>query len=714
MALDYLVKEDDLGKVYDSRIIRRLYRYARPYTGWLLLALLFAAMMSGTQILLPYLTKIGIDSYIVVSGKVIDLSDYTDYEKSQIFSKYDNRSDRLSDSRIVIREGIIDASDRSRFATDDNMLPGTFYLLDLDRYDQDSKDKLRQKIDTGVIPVLETEIGNSFYIESSDLHALSTELKRQIRRPDLVSVRKIALLYLGILVVSFFIMFSQVYVMSWVGQKIMFDIRVQLFDHIQRLHIRFFSNQPVGRLVTRVSNDVNVLNEVFTSILVDMLKNLLMLIGIVVVMLNLAPNLALVTFCVLPPMILVTWIFKRKMRDAYRLVRKKIALINATISEHLSGIKVIQAFARENLHFSKFRQINTEAYDANMKELTTQSLFSPFIVFLENLGIALILYYGGGQVIRDAITLGTLVAFLSYLSMFFGPVRDIAEKFNIMQSAMASSERIFQIMDVEKEQEDDSESELINEGKLNGEIEFRNVWFAYNDEEWVLRDVSFHVKAGETVAFVGATGSGKTTIINLLTRFYTIQKGSILIDGCDLHKYDRQFIRKNMAMVLQDVFLFAGDIRSNIRLNNNDITDETVNEVAYQVNADKFINRLNGGFDHVVKEGGATLSQGQRQLLAFARALAMNPSLLILDEATANIDSETEQWIQNGLERLLANRTALVVAHRLSTIKKADKIIVLHKGQVCETGNHQTLLEKRGIYHKLYLLQFKKQEKLIH
>ncbi len=378
----------------------------------------------------------------------------------------------------------------------------------------------------------------------------------------------------------------------------------------RRLNIRFFNNQPTGRLVTRVTSDVNVLNEVFTSILVEMLKNILMLIGIVVVMLQLAPRLALVTFCILPPMIAVTWIFKRKMRDAYREVRKKIALINATIAEHLSGIKVIQVFAREMLHFKKFKDINQQAYRANMRELVTQSMFSPFVVFLENLGIALLLYFGGGQVVQQSITLGTLVAFLSYLSMFFGPVRDIAEKFNIMQSAMASSERIFQILDVDEEDSPDAGRELIDDGELRGDIEFRNVWFAYNDEDWVLRDVSFSVRAGETVAFVGATGSGKTTIINLLTRFFTIQKGSILIDGRDLNEYDRRFIRKKMAVVLQDVFLFSGDINRNIRLNNQSVTDETIMNVARQVNAHKFIDRLDGGFGHVVKEGWSHAESG--------------------------------------------------------------------------------------------------------
>jgi len=545
------------------------------------------------------------------------------------------------------------------------------------------------------------------------MDGLPADLKNAIRSADRTGVRNIAFTYMGILILSLGIMFSQVYIMAWVGQKIMFDIRLDLFDHVQRLHIQFFNHQPTGRLVTRVSNDVNVLNEVFTSILVEMLKNLLMIIGITIVMLSLAPRLALITFCVLPLMIGATWYFKRKMRDAYREVRKKIALINATLAEHLNGIKVIKAFAREKLHFDKFNSINQQAFHANMKELLIHSSFSPFIVFLENLGIALIIYYGGGQVVQNTISLGTLVAFLNYLTMFFGPVRDIAEKFNIMQAAMASSERIFQLMDTEEEDTEDSNRSLVTDGVVRGDIEFRNVWFAYKDDDWVLRDVSFSVKAGETVALVGATGSGKTTIINLLTRFYTIQRGEILLDGRNLYEYDRRFLRKQMATVLQDVFLFSGDIYRNIRLNNLEVSDDSIHDVARFVNADKFIERLEDRYHHRVREGGATLSQGQRQLLAFARALVMDPALLILDEATANIDSETEKWIQKGLDRLLRDRTAVVVAHRLSTIRQSDMIIVLHRGQIREVGTHQGLLAQRGIYYKLYQLQFKQQEKLV-
>lgn len=713
MPEDYLAREDDLGKVYDSRIIRRLYRYARPYLLWLFLALMLAAMMSGSQILLPYLTKIGIDSYIVIKDKYIDLSGFSDSDREEILQRYDDRIIRLPGKHFIIREGVLDPVDRKAFIDADILKPGNMYVLDLKRYDPAVRATIRTAIDRGRLDVEPAVAADVYVMTMETLDNAPDDLKNAIRGADRRGVRNIALTYMGILLLALGIMFSQVYVMAWVGQKIMYDIRMDLFDHVQRLHIQFFNHQPTGRLVTRVSNDVNVLNEVFTSILVEMLKNLLMIIGITIVMLSLAPRLALVTFCVLPFMFGVTWFFKRKMRDAYRLVRKKIALINATLAEHLNGIKVIKAFARESLHFKKFNAINQQAFQANMKELLIQSSFSPFIVFLENLGIALILYYGGGQVVQNAISLGTLVAFLNYLTMFFGPVRDIAEKFNIMQAAMASSERIFQLMDIEEEDAEDSDRKMMQDGSIKGDIEFKNVWFAYNEGDWVLKDVSFTVKAGNTVALVGATGSGKTTIINLLTRFYTIQKGEILLDGKNLYEYDRRFIRKKMAMVLQDIFLFSGDIYRNIRLNNSEISNASVHEVARFVNADKFIERLDDRYHYRVREGGATLSQGQRQLLAFARALAMDPALLILDEATANIDSETEKWIQKGLDRLLRDRTAVVVAHRLSTIRQSDKIIVLHRGRVREIGTHQDLLAQRGIYHKLYQLQFKQQEKLV-
>ncbi|MBN1295891.1 ABC transporter ATP-binding protein [bacterium] len=712
MPEDYLAREDDLGKIYDSRIVRRLYVYARPYAPWLFLALLLASLMSASQILLPYLTKIGIDSFIVIKDKRVDLTSFSPAERDDFLVRYADRHIALHDNQVIIREGILDPVDRKRLFDAGAVDTVSTYILDLDRYDENSREQILAAKTAGVLQLEPTVTSGRFVMPITRLDTLPETLRSVIRKPDRRGIGAIALVYVAILLLSLVVMFGQVYVLAWVGQKIMYDIRMKLFDHVQRLHLRFFNSQPTGRLVTRVSNDVNVLNEVFTSILVEMLKNVLMIVGITGVMLVLAPRLALVTFCVLPFMISVTWYFKRKMRDAYRIVRKKIALINATLAEHLSGIKVIIVFAREALHFNKFKEINRQAFQANMRELIIQSSFSPFIVFLENTGVALILYYGGGQVVQNAISLGTLIAFLNYLTMFFGPVRDIAEKFNIMQAAMASSERIFQLLDLDPEDAEDAGRQLLTEGVIRGDIEFRHVWFAYNGDDWVLKDVSFTVRAGETAAFVGATGSGKTTIINLLTRFYTIQSGEILLDGRNLYEYDRRFIRRNMAMVLQDVFLFSGDIYRNIRLNNSDISDEAIHDVARFVHADTFIERLDDRYEHRVEEGGATLSQGQRQLLAFARALAMDPALLILDEATANIDSETEKWIQRGLDHLLSHRTAVVVAHRLSTIKQADTIIVLHRGQVQEIGTHQSLLTRRGLYYRLYQLQFKQQEKL--
>ncbi len=711
---EYYQQEESLGKVYDSRIIRRLFVYARPYIWKLAAALVLAAFLSGSQVILPYLTKTGIDRFILVKAKRIDLSGLSETQRDEIYSRYEGRSVRLPHDQFVIVEGLPDPKDQKELTASGALDPEPYYLLNLDRYPGSDQTTFRELMDSGKWTVIPTLNSNQYVMKMSELDKLELKIRNQIRAPDHQGVGRICLVYLAILLASLVVMFGEVYLMAWIGQKIMVDIRMALFDHVQRLPIQFFNTQPTGRLVTRVTNDVNVLNEVFTSILVDIFKNVLMLAGIITAMLMLAPRLAIVTFCILPFTILAAWFFKHKMRGAYRKVRAKIALINATLSEHISGIKVIQLFASERLMFRKFQTINHEAFQANMYELTVNSMFSPVIVFLENVGIALILYYGGGQVVQNSITLGTLVAFLSYLSMFFGPVRDIAEKFNIMQSAMASSERIFMLMDHEPEDIDETEDQTPEQPRIQGAIEFKNVWFAYDGEDWILKDVSFSIQPGEVVAFVGATGSGKTTIINLLSKFFNINKGQILIDGVDIKHHSRNHLRGNMAMVLQDVFLFAGDIRKNIRLNKHDITDSDIERVAQYVHADRFIERLPGTYAFELQEGGTTLSQGQRQLLAFARALAFDPSILILDEATANIDSETEKWIQDALEKLWINRTAVVVAHRLSTIKKANKIIVMHRGRIREIGDHQSLLAARGIYYRLYQLQYKDQEAVSH
>ncbi|MBN2054832.1 ABC transporter ATP-binding protein [bacterium] len=700
--------EEALGKVYDSRILKRVSRYARPYLPHLALAVLLAGLLSASEVLLPYLTKVGIDRYIIFSGRIVDLELVPAARRQVMATRYEEDSVRLADGRLVIREGLLDPADRHVLDETGALTAGAYYLLELDRYPAEARERLRGlAAEQGVMT---TDQPGLLCISGERLELLPADVRDGIRGPDRRGLATIAMVYLGILVVSFGLTFGQVYLMTWIGQYVMYDIRTDLFNHVQSLPIRFFNQQPTGRLVTRVSNDVNTLQELFTSILVDMFKNVLKLIGIVIAMLLLAPHLAYATFSLLPLIIVVTWVFKKKMRDAYRWVRVTIAKINAMLAEHLGGIKLIKAFAREAIHFDKFRVVNHEAYRANMYQLIVQSMFSPFIVLLENLGVGLILYYGGGQVVRNTISLGTLVAFLSYLSMFFAPIRDIAEKVNIMQSAMAASERILQLLAQPSELADEQALDAGRMERFDGGLEFEGVWFAYEPDEWVLKDVSFRVEPGETVAIVGATGSGKTTIISLLSRFFAAQKGAIRMDGHDITSIPRRELRRRMAVVLQDVFLFAGDIRRNIRLNESSITDEDIERVARLVHADRFIERLPGGYGAVLEEGGTTLSMGQRQLLAFARALAFDPAVLVLDEATANIDSETERWIQNALETLLECRTSVVIAHRLSTIKKADKIIVMHKGRIMEIGNHQSLLDKRGFYHKLYMLQFKSQE----
>ena len=592
MANDYHSEDEVLGKAYDSRLMKRLLGYVKPYKNYVIFAILLNVIVAGLGPVRPLLTKIAIDDYIA----------------------------------------------------------------------------------------------------KSDFHGLMV----------------IGLLMFGSLFVQAVIQYFLTYYTQYLGQKTLYDLRTQIFNHIQKLALKFFDKTPIGRIVTRATNDVEALGELFSSGIVMVFSDVFIILWILVFMFAMDVPLSLVTLSVLPVLIYATFLFRKKVRERYRDVRLHLARLNSYMQEHVTGMSVVQIFSKEKEEFKKFSLINDDYKTANIKSIFYYAIFYPTVELLSSIAVGLIIWYGGGETIQAATTVGTLFAFLQFTEMFFRPIRDLSEKYNIMQTAMASSERIFKLLDNQTFIKNvNSPIKLEN---VKGSVDFKNVWFAYNGDDYVLKDINFSINPGETVAIVGHTGAGKTSTINILTRFYDIQKGNILLDGVDISKIDKDNLRKHISLVLQDIFLFSGTIESNINLNNPDISFERVKKAAEIVGADKFIMELPNQFKEPVKERGATLSVGQKQLISFARALAYDPQILILDEATSSVDTETEYLIQNAIEKLLVGRTAIVIAHRLSTIQNADKIIVLHKGEIRETGNHQQLLAKRGIYYKLYQLQYKDQE----
>ncbi|MBZ5680682.1 MAG: ABC transporter ATP-binding protein/permease [Acidobacteriia bacterium] len=664
-------EEEVLGKAYDSRLMRRLLTYLRPYRWQVAIAIVSIVLKSFCDVLGPYLTKVAIDRYLAPSG-------------------------------------------------------GTT---------------------AGVWSWLSP-------------------------RP-LTGIAQIAAIYVGLLLSTFLFEFLQTYYMQWTGQKVMFDLRSQIFRHLQRMHIAFYDKNPVGRLVTRVTTDVDALNEMFTSGVVSIFEDLFVLAGIVGIMLCMNWKLALITFAVLPLIVYSTKIFRDKVRDSYRRIRTAIARINAYLQEHVSGMVVLQLFNRERKAYDRFSEINRSHMDAFKDAIMAYSLYYPAVEIFSSIAIASVIWWGGKGVISGisvgsialefnprsliafhvvtaAASLGVLVAFMQYAQRFFRPIMDFSEKYNILQSAMAAAERIFKLLDTPAEV---VSPEVTKMPDGPGRIDFDHVWFAYRDvavekehvgtsahvgtaapgrpaeqssagsssgnghaavpdstSDWVLRDATFTIAPGETAAIVGHTGAGKTTLISLLLRFYDVQKGAVRIDGVDVRDMDLAELRRRFGVVLQDPFLFTGTIAGNIRLGTERIEDEHIEKAAEDVNLADFIRALPNGFNEEVRERGSTLSTGQKQLISFARALAHNPKILILDEATSSVDTETEFKVRDALSRMVEGRTSLIIAHRLSTVQRADKIIVMHKGQVREMGTHQELLAQRGIYYKLYELQYKDQE----
>jgi ATP-binding cassette, subfamily B, multidrug efflux pump len=662
-------EEEVLGKAYDSRLMARLLKYLRPYRWQVALALAAIVLKSFADVLGPYLTKVAIDRYLAPA-----------------------------------------------------------------------------------------QVAKSGLWSWLSPHAIT-------------GIAQIAAIYVGLLVFSFLLEFLQTYYMQWTGQKVMFDLRREIFRHLQRLHIAFYDKNPVGRLVTRVTTDVDALNEMFTSGVVSIFEDFFVLFGILAVMLCMNWKLALITFAVLPFIVVATKIFRDRVRESYRRIRVAIARINAYLQEHVSGMVVLQLFNRERKAFNRFSQINRTHMEAYKDAILAYAIYYPAIEILSAIAIASVIWFGGGDIIRNlsvtsvavsfnpktlvafqtvrtVATLGVLVAFIQYALRFFRPIMDFSEKYNILQSAMAASERIFKLLDTPA---DVVSPATTKQAEGPGRIEFDHVWFAYRDTppvssnahvetgarvetaalgrpgersstdsslsvsneqapDWVLRDVTFAIEPGETVAFVGHTGAGKTTLISLLLRFYDVQKGAVRIDGVDVKDMDLADLRSRFGVVLQDPFLFSGTIGGNIRLGTVRIQEEDIEQAAEDVNLADFIRALPKGFEEEVRERGSTLSTGQKQLISFARALAHDPKILILDEATSSVDTETEFRVRDALGRMVEGRTSLIIAHRLSTVQRADKIVVMHKGKVREMGTHQQLLAQRGIYFKLYQLQYKDQE----
>jgi len=693
------MEEGKLGKPYDFRLLRRLGRYGIPYKTTIAVALSLTLLITLFDLVVPYFSKIAIDRFIVSFWYTVDETGLSDSELQAFLEKYDHLLEKSKDGTLWVISHLdtkkIDPRDLAEYRRRG--------LLGTQRYYRAYADLRESRLRESHLKRLREMADGSFMIPCELLEGLSTGEVLKLRARDVRGVTVIALLFLFLLVLAFGLNYGEYYLLEFAGQRIMQDIRLELFGKMQSQAVRFFDTHPIGRLVTRVTNDIENLNEMFKSIFTTVFKDVFLLTGILAVLLALNWRLALISFILLPPIFGLTYLFSSLARETFRELRATVARINAFLQERLTGMRLIQLFCTEEFQMGQFRRVNHDNYLAGMKQIRVFAVFMPLMELFSSFAVALLLWYGGGKVIQEQLSLGALVAFLSYIQMFFKPVRDISEKYNIMQSAMASTERIFEFMDM-KEEIPEPESPWTPRC-VKGCLSFSGVWFGYEDGQSVLKDVSFEVKPGQTVAIVGATGSGKTTVINLVERFYDPQRGVVLLDGVDLRKWSGRSFRTHIGLCLQDVFIFSGKLEDNISLGREGLDGAVIEWAARMSNALPFIERLQNGFQQHLGEGGSTLSAGERQLLSFARAMASNPRLLVLDEATSSVDPETERLIQEAISGMTRERTTLIVAHRLSTVRDADRILVMHQGRIVERGNHEELVALGGIYSKLLRLR---------